>query len=113
MKLQPNQQAIIDILSDVKLHCLTKELFMKDDRARISALRNLGFIFDSPRCNMGHNHSSGVVMRRLVEAPTSLNLPRSAILSPIHEELVENRHKGQFMPITALKAIFLKERTWK
>lgn len=76
MKLQPNQQVIIDLLSDGKFHCPTKELIMKDDRARIAALRKLGFVFESPRCNMGHSHNSGVVMRRLVaQSPATGKFP--------------------------------------
>jgi hypothetical protein len=73
VKLQPNQQEIIDLLSDGAYHCPTKELYQKDDRARISALRKLGFVFDSPRCNMRHNylHGSGVVMRKLVSSPVA------------------------------------------
>ena len=71
MKLTPQQTQIINLLSDGEYHCPTAELFMKDDRKRISELRKMGYEFDSPPCDKkcGINHSSRVVMRALVKTP--------------------------------------------
>src|SRR3990167_6743898 len=74
--MTPQQSQILNMLADGKFHCPTIELFMKDDRRRFTDLRQMGYIFDSPRCNMGHNHNSGVVMRKLVSAP-STQLPEA------------------------------------
>ena len=70
--MTPQQTQIINLLSDGEYHCPTAELFMKDDRKRISELRKMGYEFDSPPCDKkcGINHSSRVVMRRLMAEPT-------------------------------------------
>lgn len=60
---------IIELLSDGRYHCPTNELFMKDDRRRFSDLREKGFEFHSPKCDLGHNHNSGVVMRKITKWP--------------------------------------------
>ena len=111
MKLQPNQQIIVNLLSDGKFHCPTKEFFMKDDRARIAALRKLGFVFDSPRCNMGHNHSSGVVMRRLVaQNPATGKIERKMIgISGGSEKELEKQiefHEKHIHPLFVHSSIF-------
>ena len=108
MKLQPNQKIIVDLLSDGKFHCPTKELFMKDDRARIAALRKLGFVFDSPRCNMGHDHSSGVVMRRLIDFPGKTWDTAIEDLSgyyPIPSESPQKPNSAPVAPLTPEKVI--------
>ena len=64
--MTPQQQQIIELLSDGRFHCPTVELYMKDDRSRFSELRDMGYDIESPKCNFGHNHSSRVVMRRLI-----------------------------------------------
>jgi len=72
MKLQPNQQVIIDLLADGQKHCPSVELYMKDDRSRISALRKLGYRFNEGAgyCkNPLHNHRSGVKLRQLITYP--------------------------------------------
>ena len=76
MHLSPQEKQIIDLLSDGEWHCPTKELFMKDDRARISALLKKGYQIVSDRycdgsCGMRHN--ARVKLRRLVSMPESVD----------------------------------------
>src|SRR3990167_7880940 len=79
MKLTPQQNQILNMHEDGQWHCPTKELYMKDDRKRYSELRQKGYVFESIPCNLGHNHNSGVFMRRLI-GENPLNLTQREIL---------------------------------
>lgn len=66
------QQQIIDILIDGRKHCFTVELFMKDDRKRLSELRQKGYIFNEGAgyCeDPNHHHKAKVKLRQLIRAP--------------------------------------------
>ena len=67
--MTPQQSKIIEMLSDGRYHCPTKELYMKDDRTRFSELRDMGYGFDSPRCTLCIDHSSRVLMRKMIKKP--------------------------------------------
>lgn len=72
MHLSPSEQKIINILKDYGYHCLTVELTMKDDRARLSSLRKKGFTFDenAGNCkNPAHGHTAPLKLRRLLNNP--------------------------------------------
>lgn len=71
-KLTPQQKVIVDYLADGKWHCMTsKDFFMKDDRKRISELNQKGYTIESSKCDRrcGIQHSSPVLMRRLLAVP--------------------------------------------
>jgi hypothetical protein len=74
MKLTPQEQQIINLLSDYTWHCGNEinALYIKDDRKRISDLtKKKGFRIESRRCAIkDHNHVSPILMRRLTEEPT-------------------------------------------
>lgn len=65
------EQKILNMLADGEWHCPTVELYMKDDRARISGLKKKGYMIDgSLNCtNSDHHHTSPVKLRRLVSSP--------------------------------------------
>lgn len=69
--LSPQERMIINLLTDGMWHCPTKELFMKDDRARISSLRKKGYVIEDKLCdgNCGMKHYSKPKMRRLESTP--------------------------------------------
>lgn len=71
MHLSPQEKLIVNLLSDGAWHCPTKELFMKDDRARISALRKKGYVIGDKLCTgtCGMKHYSKPKMRRLEGVP--------------------------------------------
>ncbi len=72
MKLSPAQQKVIDYLSDGEWHCMaSRDWYMKDDRSRIAELNGKGYVIDAMPCDRscGVNHSSRIVMRRLVATP--------------------------------------------
>src|SRR3990167_8567864 len=69
--LSPQEKQIVSYLADGEWHCMTppdQSFFMKDDRARFSALKRKGYIFESKPCEL-HNHPSRLFMRRLVKPP--------------------------------------------
>ena len=73
MHLTPQQKQITDMLADGAWHCPTVELYMKDDRKRISELKDKGFIFDESgkTCtDPTHRHRSPVKLRRLISWPS-------------------------------------------
>lgn len=69
--LSPQEKLIVNLLDDGAWHCPTKELFMKDDRARISSLRKKGYVIGDKLCDgsCGMNHYSRPKMRRLEGKP--------------------------------------------
>lgn len=81
----PAEQKIIDILRDYEWHCLSIELLMKDDRARLTSIRRKlqerGYDVNSELCNK-HNHSSRILMRRIEKLPAP-----KPILSPYQTPL--------------------------
>lgn len=68
MHLTPQQQLIIAMLADGEYHCPTIELYMKDDRKRISELKQMGYNIDSTKyCTTEvHHHKSKVKLRKLI-----------------------------------------------
>ncbi len=67
MKLTPQQKQILDLLDDMQKHCFTVELYMKDDRSRISELRKMGYRFNEGAgycTNPDHHHTSKVKLRQ-------------------------------------------------
>ena len=78
MTKETQRQKILRILSDYQAHCLTWEMFCKDDRTRISELRKLGYIFDETLGNCHdprHNHGAGLKLRRLINNPLGSQIP--------------------------------------
>ncbi len=85
------QNKILEILADYRKHCLTNELYMKDDRARISGLRKKGYVFNE---GVGwceeptHRHSSKVKLRQLISSPHSSNSAlREAFISKVEDNV--------------------------
>lgn len=68
MKLTPQHNLILNMLSDGQYHCPTAELFMKDDRKRISELNQGGYVIlgDKTCDNPNHHHISKVKLRKLI-----------------------------------------------
>ena len=116
-----NHQTLLELHRFGQWICSTNVEYMRDHRKRYSELSKEGYVFEALPCDgrCGKNHASRVFMRRLVVNPakypklvaTGKFSPETA--PPTSEELAQNRAIGQSMPLTALKAIFLKERTWK
>lgn len=76
--MTPQQTQIINLLLDGNTHCPTVELFMKDDRTRISELRKMGYVFDESAgiCKEPtHNHGSKVKLRKLLSTPYDYTQP--------------------------------------
>lgn len=74
-------QKILNLLSDQKWHCGQEitNLYIKDDRRRITDLKKIGYVIESQRCNLpGHIHPSGLFMRRLVGTPQDYVRPESS-----------------------------------
>lgn len=67
MKLTPQHNQILKMLEDGLYHCPTVELYMKDDRKRISELIKGGYnILGDKLCdNPNHGHISRIKLRRL------------------------------------------------
>lgn len=74
MKLTPQHNLILNMLSDGAYHCPTVELFLKDDRKRISELNHGGYLIlgDKTCDNPTHHHVSKVKLRKLVSEPTEI-----------------------------------------
>lgn len=105
--MQPKQtqrNKILEILSDFKSHCLTNEMFCKDDRTRISELRKLGYIFDETLGNcqdLTHHHGSGLKLRKLINNPLTSNIPipqvpKSVRIWQSQFKKVEDKQKALF-----------------
>lgn len=92
MHLSPQEKLIVNLLSDGEWHCLTKELFIKDDRARISALHKKGYVINGDKwCDgaCGTKHYAKLKMRRLESKPAlnpyqQLHLIKQAETEPNH-----------------------------
>lgn len=70
--LSPQEKLIVTLLNDGAWHCVTKELFIKDDRARISALNKKGYVINGEKwCEgaCGVKHYAKLKMRRLEGKP--------------------------------------------
>ncbi len=66
------KQQIINLLSDYEVHCTAHEMYMKDDRSRISELRKEGYLFDENigTCkDLSHNHGADLKLRKLISKP--------------------------------------------
>ncbi len=92
MKLSPQETQIIDYLNDGEWHCMASgTFFMKDDRARISALKKKGYVIDGEPCDSRakcpKNHHSSVLMRKLIQAPKPEISPSLALSRRIQAEL--------------------------
>lgn len=72
---------LLEILSNGQWHCLTNEMYLKDDRSRLSELRKEGHIFsndDNMWCeDPAHRHYSRVKLRRLESSLTLKSAPQS------------------------------------
>ena len=66
MKLTPQQKIILNYLWDREWHCMAGN-YMKDDRTRISELKDMGFDIVGRPCESrcGKTHSSRLHMRKL------------------------------------------------
>lgn len=84
MNFTPQQKLLLDMLADMKWHCPTNELFIKDDRKRFSELRQKGYVFESIPCEL-HNHNSRVVMRRLVSVSSLQTEAKEVVFVPDHQ----------------------------
>ena len=97
MKLTPQQQQIVDMLADGRKHCPTVELFMKDDRKRISELRYLGFRFNEGAgfCeDVTHGHRTKVKVRQLLSWPETQNsAPQTRVITPFLQKWQEEFSK--------------------
>lgn len=79
------QQQILEYLSDGEWHCMTTaNFYMKDDRKRISELREQGHVILSQPCDgrCGVKHNSRLLMRKLYGnkkelQPRDFSLPRN------------------------------------
>lgn len=79
------QQQILNYLSDREWHCMANaNFYMKDDRKRISELRDQGHIILSQPCDgrCGVKHNSRLLMRKLYGnkkelQPRDFSLPRN------------------------------------
>jgi hypothetical protein len=62
---------ILNLLDDNNWHCGNEitNLYIKDDRKRISELNKAGYKIVGEPCDM-HKHTSRVYKRRLIKAPT-------------------------------------------
>lgn len=77
MRLTPQQKKIVEYLADGNWHCMaTADFFIKDDRTRISELNRMGYEIEALRCDgrCGVEHSSGIVMRRIVKKPKQMQI---------------------------------------
>ena len=91
MHLSPSQTKIIDYLNDGEWKCMANAtFFMKDDRKRISELREKGYVIDSRECDgrCGIQHNARLFMRRLVDAPVEKK--PSLVYDPIRNVMVAN-----------------------
>src|SRR6478609_7412284 len=67
--MKSQHQKILNLLSDGAWHCGQEinDLYIKDDRKRLSELRQMGYAIETAPCNLkDHIHNSKIVMRRLV-----------------------------------------------
>ena len=84
-----NQQGlIVDILRDYEFHCVYNELRIKDDRKRLSEIRQklatVGYTIKSIPCDGRGNHtnSSKILMRKIEKIPAP-----QPTLSPIQSPM--------------------------
>lgn len=68
--MTPQHNKILNLLSDNRWHCGTEilQLFIKDDRKRISELKKMGYVILSERCDCG-KHNSNTFKRKLIGIP--------------------------------------------
>jgi len=79
MHLSPSQAKIIDYLNDGEWHCMANpSFFIKDDRKRLSELREKGYGIESKECDgrCGVQHNARLLMRRLVHSPVTKPAPK-------------------------------------
>lgn len=68
--LSPQEEQIVKLLEDGRWHCPTAELYMKDDRARITALKRKHFtIIDQWCTDPLHAHYAKLKKRKIVAWP--------------------------------------------
>lgn len=69
--MTPQQKQIIEMLADRKYHCPTVELYLKDDRKRISELNKMNYVIIGDKyCeDPYHRHMSKVKLRKLLLTP--------------------------------------------
>ena len=82
-----------------------QDKYIPEYRTRINEIRRNGAEIETRPCQ-SHTHRS----HTLQEWRIKQNPAHSAILAPSREELAANRRRGQFMPLTQLRDIFLHER---
>lgn len=87
-KWSPQEEAIVSLLRSGEWVCIYNEIKMKDDRARLSAIRRklapIGYEVQSKPCTI-HNHTSRILMRRITKAkPIPTNFPY--VPSPQYKE---------------------------
>lgn len=70
-KLSPQKQYIYSLYKSGNWICSTKIEFVRDHRKRISEMREMGFNFESKKCDgiCGVNHTSNIHTYRLIDTP--------------------------------------------
>ena|SRR3990167_10210255 len=71
LDMTPQHQKILELHDDGGWHCSTEIEYIRDQRKRVSELRQMGYVFEKLSCDSrcGHSHNSGLLMRRLVKTP--------------------------------------------
>lgn len=72
MKLSPQHRKILNYLEGGEWKCITTaNLFIKDERKRLSELRDKGYNIVGERCDgrCGVKHSANILMRKWVKTP--------------------------------------------
>lgn len=74
------QTKILNLLEDYQWHCGNEitQLYIKDDRKRISELNKAGYKIIGEPCNL-HTHNARVYMRKLISGPDSFSLIQQTI----------------------------------
>lgn len=93
MKLTPQHKRILEMLEDGNYHCPTLELFMKDDRKRISELNKGGYtiIGDKICTNSEHHHTSPVKLRRLISSPDIIPISNNPIVQKFFNDFTPKK----------------------
>ena len=85
--LSPQEKKVVEYLQSGEWKCMaTSAFFIKDDRARITALNRKGYTIEGELCdsraNCGIQHSSKVFMRRLKDKLVVLKQSVSFKINP-------------------------------
>jgi len=108
-----DHKRIFEWLADGEWHCGTELSYMKDDRKRISELRQKGYLIEGIPCDgrCGVRHHSRLYMRRLVaQNPTTGKIERKMMgISGGSEKELEKQiefHEKHIKPLFVHSSIF-------